>query len=185
MISDVSGEGRGGALTSCPSRARARVGAVIDSSAASRQHTWARGLRLPRVPATDPRVRVLTVFRRSCSATLILELRARTQSATDGRSAGPSSRLPSVRAPLACACVRAAGRAGSLLSAPLSVRVFAGPAHRRPTSRFLSQTNTPRETDVTTRRRHLPLQHHSIYGSSELKPERTDHLLRSEQQQYP
>lgn len=40
------------------------------------------------------RVWLLTVFRRSCSATLILEVRLRKQSATDGRCGHPSSCEP-------------------------------------------------------------------------------------------
>ena len=62
-------------------------------------------------------VRVLTVFRRSCSATLILELRLRKQSATDGRCRRPSSCEPTERLP-ACLSV--------CLPACLSVGLSAG-----------------------------------------------------------
>ncbi|XP_032401528.1 uncharacterized protein LOC116707931 [Xiphophorus hellerii] len=123
----------------------------------------------------------LTVFRRSCSATLILELRAGEQRAT----AGPSSPgCPPVR------CLRwvgvSAAAAGtepgsgpgaepgpgsgsgrvSALSSPLPLRDSSDPA-QHPTSRFLSQTNTPRDTRGLTSshglRHLLQLPHLSMY----------------------
>lgn len=119
---------------------------------------------------------VLTVFRRSCSATLILELRPRNQSATDDRSAGPSSRVSVglCRALAVCVCgcesvclcvcvvpvsfcLCAAGAAGggsggfSVFSASLSLSpsLSSDPA-QHPTGLFLSQTNTPRDTQGLT-----------------------------------
>lgn len=115
---------------------------------------------------------VLTVFRRSCSATLILELRPRNQSATDDRSAGPSSRV-SVRlcralAVCVCGCEsvrvcrpgvllsvcsrssrRRIGRFFGFLRFSLSPSLSSDPA-QHPTGLFLSQTNTPRDTQGLT-----------------------------------
>lgn len=109
---------------------------------------------------------VLTVFRRSCSATLILELRPQNQSATDDRSAGPSSRVSVrlCRALAVCVCVssrcpfvcvqqeqqeedREVFRFSPLLS--LSPSLSSDPA-QHPTGLFLSQTNTPRDTQGLT-----------------------------------